>query len=116
MVVMKEVTGVHSFTRASNHHSLLTLSDLTIPHRSSQQCVMEVSRLLRREMESHKVAQSSHLGWQVLCELDKQELAAEEAESSQILPSLDVRAAEKSLMSFQLDMAKTLSYSRGGGS
>ena len=32
---------------------------------------VEVTRLLRREMESHMVAQSSHLGWKVVKELDK---------------------------------------------
>ena len=78
--------------------------------------LIEISRLLRRENESHKVAQSSHLGWKVVQELDRKELVAEEVESNQILPAHKVRAAEKSLMSFHLDMAKTLSYSRGGGS
>ena len=37
--------------------------------------LIEVTRLLKREIESHMAAQSSHLGWKVVRELDKGELA-----------------------------------------
>ena len=78
--------------------------------------LVEVSRLLRRENESHQVAHSSHLGWKVVQEIERKELATEQVELAPILPAHEVRAAEKSLMTYTLDMAKTLSFSRGGGS
>ena len=78
--------------------------------------LIEVSKLLRKETESHKVAHTSHLGWKVIQELERKELAAEQVDLSPILPDHEVRAAEKSLMSYTIDMEKALSFSqkRGG--
>ena len=79
--------------------------------------LLEISKLLRKETQSHKVAQTSHLGWKVIQELERKELAAEQVDLSPILPDHEVRAAEKSLMSYTIDMEKALSFSqkKGGG-
>ena len=78
--------------------------------------LLEVTRLLKREMELHSVAQTSHLGWKTVGELDKGELAIEEQDQARILPSTAIVAAERQYMSYHLDLAKTLSFTRGGGS
>ena len=71
--------------------------------------LLEVTRLLKREMELHSVAQTSHLGWKTVGELDKGELTIEEQDQARILPSTAIVAAERQYMSYHLDLAKTLS-------
>ena len=75
----------------------------------------EVVRLIKCESEMHTVVQKSHIGWKVASVLDEDELAIEEKEDSKILSTKAVIAAEKQFMTFSIDKAKTLQYSKGGG-
>ena len=55
----------------------------------------KVTRLLKREMEQHSVPQTIHLGWKVVGELYKGELAIEEQDQTRILPITAIAAAER---------------------
>ena len=74
----------------------------------------EVVRLIKRETEMHTVAMKSHIGWRVATVLDQDELDLEEKEESKLLSTKAITAAEKQYMTFQIDKAKTLQYSKNG--
>ena len=62
----------------------------------------------------HTVAKKSHIGWRVATVLDQDELELEEKEESKLLSTKAITAAEKQYMTFQIDKAKTLQYSKNG--
>ena len=65
-------------------------------------------------MEQHSVPQTIHLGWKVVGELYKGELAIEEQDQARILPITAIVAAERQYMSYHFYLAKTLSFTKGG--
>ena len=72
----------------------------------------KVTRLLKREMELHSVPQTIHLGWKVVGELYKGELAIEEHHQARILQTTAIVAAERQYMSYHFYLAKTLSFTK----
>ena len=114
--ILHHVEDLLEVFRPNGHNLIITdvavASDLIT---AATSVLVEVSKLLRKETESHKVAHTSHLGWKVIQELERKELATEQEGLSPILPDHEVRAAEKSLMSFTIDMEKALSFSKRGG-
>ena len=65
-------------------------------------------------MEQHSVPQTIHLGWKVVSELCKGELAIQEQDQTRILPITAIVAAERQYMSYHFYLAKTLSFTKGG--
>ena len=63
-------------------------------------------------MELHSVPQTIHLGWKVVGELYKGELAIEEQDQARILPITAIVAAERQYMSYHFYLAKTLSFTK----
>ena len=61
-------------------------------------------------MELHSVPQTIHLGWKVVGELYKGELAIEEHHQARIIPTTAILAAERQYMSYHFYLAKTLSF------
>ena len=65
-------------------------------------------------MEQHSVPQAIHLGWKVVGELYKDELAIEEQDQARILPITAIVAVERQYMSYHFYLEKTLSFTKGG--
>ena len=74
----------------------------------------EIFRLLQRNSDVYQVAKDSHLGWNLLPFLDKEETTEEEKDSSKLIKSKEVGATEKAYMLFHIDRKKTAKHKNGG--
>ena len=88
----------------------MNLEDMAVVAAAAVFIMEEIVRILLRDDEVHQVAKESHLGWKILPYLDEEEVAEEEKDSSRIIKSKDVSAAEKSFLSFAIDRQKNLSH------
>ena len=76
---------------------LVNLADMVDMAASAVLIMEEITRILLRDNEVHQVAKESHLGWKILPYLDEEEVAEDEKDSSCIIKSKDVSAAESPL-------------------
>ena len=90
------------------------LTDVNDLIQAATTVLFEISRILKTENEKHVVAQSSHLGWRVVKELDKKDPDHDEMEESKLVSEAAVVQAERQFMSYQLDMQKTLNFTKAG--